>query len=38
MMKKFWQRLTSFFVTGIILVILLVSCQLVPVAKLQPHH
>ncbi len=38
MTKKFWQRLTSFFVTGIILVILLVSYQLVPVAESQPHN
>jgi superoxide dismutase, Fe-Mn family len=37
MMKKFWQRSTSFFVTGITLVSLLVSCQLVPVAEPQPR-
>lgn len=35
-MKKFWQRWTSFFVAGIVLVILLVSCQPIPMAE--SHH
>jgi Fe-Mn family superoxide dismutase len=37
MMRKFWQRVTGFWVTGIVLIILLVSCQPVPIAESQPR-
>lgn len=37
MMRKFWQRATGFFVAGIVIAILLVSCQPVPIAESQPR-